>query len=257
MTQENTYDHETWLERIDAESDEDVFQRIHGKPLKDFSPQILNTRLSLELKLNKKSEAVIEINIALNVYESEREEDLRDDQGNQARDLLNNLATRLNEAAQTLNDVENNRYALSAIIGALPLHTDIFTTISEDEQITQFNEVADGVRKLALFATKVAHTPTFSNGLPRIGAGRREDHHIDALLIRLESIITRSRNNHVQHKKPPSVYKCIEEILDLCEIPLGAQHSEDRVGRSAKTIQNRIIEIKKRGSPYLPKPSRK
>ena len=49
MTQENTYDHETWLERIDAESDEDVFQRIHGKPLKDFSPQILNTRLSLEL----------------------------------------------------------------------------------------------------------------------------------------------------------------------------------------------------------------
>lgn len=257
MTQENTNDLEKWLDRIDAESDEDAFRRIHGKPLNDFSPQILKTRLSLALNLDKKSETVIRINNALNVYVCDIDEDLHDDQSNQARGLLNNLATRLNEAAQALNEVIKNKYACSAVISALPLLTEISTTLSEDEQIEQFNKIADDVRKLALFATKVAHTPTFSNGLPKLGAGRRENKHIDPLLKKLEFIIVEARKNQVQHKNSPSLHECIEEILDSCGIRPNSQHFEDSEGLTAKTIQNRIIEIKKRGSPYLPKPSRK
>ena len=257
MTQENTNDLETWLDRIDTESDEDTFKRVYGKPLNDFSPQILKTRLSLALKLDKKSETVIRINNALNVYVCDREEDLNDDRGNQARDLLNNLATRLNEAAQALNEVNKNKYACSAVIGALPSFFESHTTLSEDEQIEQFNRIADDIHRLALFATKVARTPTFSNGLPKLSTGRRENNHIDSLLRKLESIIVEAQKNQVQHKNSPPLHECIEEILDSCEIRPISQHSEDNVGLTAKTIQNRIINIKKRGSPYLPKPSRK
>jgi hypothetical protein len=164
-----------------------------------------------------------------------------------AAGLLEKAARAISRTVSRLDDIEHNRYALSALIAELPelLGNDK----NDDEQIEELNAAINAVRLLERAISQASTKRQYSDGLPAFGVGAPTDPEELRLTYRLNEIVTRIREREAKRnaeseeseeialkEAEPIIFasdanaEAISELLDVVDII-----------NTKKTIRNKLL----------------
>lgn len=209
----------------------------------DYKEAIAGTTFAEDYDLTK--EEIDSIDIALNEYKSRQSKTTPAEIGRlrqaslSAAKLLNKANSQFVRMIKTLNDIEPNPYALSALFAALPKDKD------QDEQIDELNRAIEATRILARILATANERYEPSNGLPVFAPGNPGNPNtvnFDRLISRLNGVVDRILKRNEEQDDAPRARRSVIAPGDAAE---GIRELLTIVGYTydTKTVRNRLGEL--------------